>query len=403
MAGLAVLTAVSFIAIGVLGTYVNRIRVTGTLVPDSGVVLVRAPHGGRVAAVHAAEGSRVSAGDALVTLRTDTETISREDALSRVDSLLSERLQQLSQVQRAEREMLEKKLTRLREQLATIDMEEALGLRQIDALKDQQDIAEQTVDTYESLANKAYVSPLQVLERKASVAASRADVLDAELQAQARVRARQQVELEVEEAQAAYERVSADLIQQEKGLSQEQLINRRQVGGVMTASGDGVVSARMVEPGQMVSEGDPLVALLPLGSELEAHFFVPSRSVSSIQPGETVIIRFDAFPFERYGHIVGQVVRVSRTTWPKEARVDRREDEVSDASTGAAYRVVVALPVQSIHSESGSSPLLPGMHAEADILLERRRLLDWVLAPAQRSLKTFSTQEEAGNRDEVVR
>ena len=57
-------------------------------------------------------------------------------------------------------------------------------------------------------------------------------------------------------------------------------------------------------------------------------------------------------------------------------------------------RAVAALARQSIETSSGNHPLLPGMTFEADLMLERRRLIEWVIAPAvgfkRRNLDTGS-------------
>jgi membrane fusion protein len=48
----------------------------------------------------------------------------------------------------------------------------------------------------------------------------------------------------------------------------------------------------------------------------------------------------------------------------------------------AGYRVVVRLESQTM----GGEPLLPDMRLEADIELERRRLIEWLIGPIHESL-----------------
>jgi membrane fusion protein len=45
------------------------------------------------------------------------------------------------------------------------------------------------------------------------------------------------------------------------------------------------------------------------------------------------------------------------------------------------YRVTVALAAQRVTAHGRALPLQPGMRVDADILLERRRLIEWVLEP----------------------
>ncbi len=45
------------------------------------------------------------------------------------------------------------------------------------------------------------------------------------------------------------------------------------------------------------------------------------------------------------------------------------------------YRVIVALRRQSVMAYGMPEPLRPGMLLEADILGERRRLIEWIFEP----------------------
>lgn len=385
VAGLALFTAIALFAVSYYGSYVNRIRVVGALVPETGVLILRSPGAGRISTVHISEGDAVSAGDALVTLVSDIRTLSHESAATALDNILKNRLRDVARLRSSEREALDVRLKHLGEQMAMLRIEEDIGLRQVRARSTQEAITRQVANTLESLAEESYVSALQVSERRAAAAASEAEVLAAELQVQTRSRAIQEIELQIQDAQISYERLTAELARQENLLAQERILNNLNAGGVMTASTDGTVSARMVEPGQMVNAGDELIAVVPSGGLMEAHFLVPSRSIAAVRPGRSVVVRFDAFPFERYGHFVGTISRISQSTW----------SDPDGSSREPGYRVVVALPQQSILTQDGPTRLLPGMRVEADILLERRRLLDWIFAPVKRSSRTFTATGEA--------
>jgi len=55
------------------------------------------------------------------------------------------------------------------------------------------------------------------------------------------------------------------------------------------------------------------MALLPKGSQLQAQLLAPSRAVGFIEPGDKVLLRYQAFPYQKFGHHAGKVVRVSRS------------------------------------------------------------------------------------------
>ena len=86
-----------------------------------------------------------------------------------------------------------------------------------------------------------------------------------------------------------------------------------------------------------------------------------------------MLLRYHAFPHEKFGRYGGRVVRVSRSAI----------EGTSDKTQAPYYRVIVALDRQFATAFGKPEPLKPGMTFEADLLGERRTLLEWILAPAR--------------------
>ena len=111
---------------------------------------------------------------------------------------------------------------------------------------------------------------------------------------------------------------------------------------------------------------------------LEAQLLVPSRAIGFIEPGNTVLLRYQAYPYQKFGHHIGRVTRVSRSA------VNPGESNAlagSGQATEPYYRVLVALDAQTVMAYGKPESLRPGMALEADILSERRRLYEWLLEP----------------------
>jgi membrane fusion protein len=113
-----------------------------------------------------------------------------------------------------------------------------------------------------------------------------------------------------------------------------------------------------------------LATVLPAGSVLEAQLLVPSRAVASIERGQQVQLRLDAFPYQQYGLVAGTVKQVE-------------DSPVTDGAPSAApaYRVTVALSTNSLSIYGKRKPFKSGMTLDADIFNDRRRLIEWVFDP----------------------
>jgi membrane fusion protein len=131
----------------------------------------------------------------------------------------------------------------------------------------------------------------------------------------------------------------------------------------------------LAERGQTTGTQTVLLSILPAGAALEATLLVPSRAIGFIAQGDTVSMRYQAFPYQRFGTFSGRVTEIPRTmTSPNEADAPVSLKE-------SAYRVTVALESQAVRTERASVPLQAGMLLDADIWLERRRLVEWLFEP----------------------
>jgi membrane fusion protein len=159
---------------------------------------------------------------------------------------------------------------------------------------------------------------------------------------------------------------------------------------VVTAPYDGTVTAIQAVPGAAANTTVPLLAVVPADSQLEAHLYGPSRAVGFVRPGQPVRLRYQAFPYQRFGHQEGVIESVSRSA-VSPAELPPQLAGIVDQSNGAAspgggrpepiYRIVVRLARQDVQAYGQRFALQPGMALEADVLLERRRLYQWVLDP----------------------
>ncbi len=108
---------------------------------------------------------------------------------------------------------------------------------------------------------------------------------------------------------------------------------------------------------------------------LQAELFVPTRAVGFVRVGQDVRLLYDAFPYQNFGTYHGRIVRISQsilTGSELAAPVELREP---------AYKVTVALDRQDIDAYGQKLPLQADMLLRADIVLDRRPLVTWLLEP----------------------
>ena len=137
----------------------------------------------------------------------------------------------------------------------------------------------------------------------------------------------------------------------------------------------GTVASVEVHAGYSATPGQLLMTVLPSDLELAAEVFVPSRAAGFVQPGQVVRIAYDAFPQLKFGTFTGRITRISKfVLLPDEIPQTFSQRE-------ATYKIRIAIDESSIETSIGAAGLRPGMLLAADIVLEKRNLIDWLLEP----------------------
>lgn len=147
---------------------------------------------------------------------------------------------------------------------------------------------------------------------------------------------------------------------------------------VLRAARAGVVSSLLVKAGQAVSAGQPLLTILPQGSALQAQLLVPSSAIGFVHKGTPVVLHYQAFPYQKFGVEHGVVVDVSRSAL---SPADIATMLGKQPPPEPLYLIKVKLAKQAIQAYGKQQALLPGMSVDADLLLDHRRMIQWIFEP----------------------
>ena len=375
---LAFVAAAAILAFLLFGDYTRRTRVSGQLVPNLGVASVVSPSAGILAEVRVREGQWVERGAIMAVVSMPRRTLAGGDAALAVQRAIAERgggvaashasLRRQLQAQqaglRARIRAGQTELSQLREERATRERQHALSL--------------EAFARYRQLYARQFVTELQLRQQEALALEQQAGVQALARQVtglQRQLAELQQLQQEIPARLAAVD--AADRADR-ASLSQEAMEASARAEAVILAPVAGTVGALMGQAGQAVQVGQPVLSLLPANSRLEAHLVVPSRAVGFIAPGDTVRLRYHAFPYQKFGHHRGQVARISRG-------VLSAGELPSLPGQGAGgepfYRVVVVPDRPSVRAFGKDEPLRPGMLLDADILGEERKLWEWLVEP----------------------
>jgi membrane fusion protein len=373
------------------GSYARRVDMEGTVLPSTGLMAISSSSAGWIAALAVREGEAVEKGALLYTLDLDTTT---KDGSTQ---------QQIINAQTATREMLTEQVDRK----TRMSEETRKQLRQkIDNLKVQIDQLGGQITMHQGFfktINKEYNLFLGLVERRQASLNEMHSREQAWMQSQSRLQELESTKLrligELNDAQYQLATVAISTADEIDALKtrildiDEKLANSKARRSIeIRAPEAGVVTAIVGHPGQVVSTGTPMLKIVPQPAVMHAELLAPSSAIGFIHQSERVLLRYSAFPYQKFGEYWGTVVNVSDAALTPEevqsllagAQPTKQGQPIGVSptkQTGPLYRVIVK-PDRQLVSVYGEERKLPAsMQVQAYVLLDRRPLYQWILGP----------------------
>lgn len=396
-----------FFAIAVVWSIVGRVDVVavaqGKVVPQGRTKVVQPLEIGVIRTLYVKDGDHVAAGQPLIDLdptdasadldRMERERVARALDVARLDALLAGGSSERVLVSPGDvdplllesaRRLLSAQLQERTAKLASLDGE-------IERRRAELRVAETDIDRFNAvlpllrdrseslagLARQGLTSRLRASEVQQQLIETEkglASAIDKQRQAEASVRAAEQQRQQIErEGESGWRKERAEAIEKRAGAEQEILKakKRRNLQQLVSPIDGTVTNLATWTVGGVVKPGDTLLNIVPTSATPEVEALVLNKDAGFVLAGQKVTVKFDAFPFTRYGTVDGEVIDVSR-------------DANKDDKLGLVYPVRVRLDAADIAVDGKRMAITPGMAVNAEIITGDRRLIEYVLSPVLR-------------------
>lgn len=356
---------------------------------------------GLIIAKYVVEGQRVSEGEKLFKVSLERNTDAGLSVTSNFKSIQSSQggsapvPVSLALLQTVEARRTSLKQERINQQALTTQQRQQLiqsiGSGAIELVQLRREIETQTsrVTSVENqtakfvgLAEQKFISDLSLQQKRDEVLDQRSRLQQLERVYTERSRAQSNLRSEMEQLRTKAERELAQIDRGLLELEQASITTEAQREFVITAPQGGVITGIQAEAGQMTN-GQPLLAILPEGTQLMAHLFAPSNSIGFVEIGQSVRLRYAAYPHQKFGQYRGHVIGVSKVPFgAQELPANLGQGVMIAAQSGEGlYRITVQLDQQTVLTYGKAQALAPGMQLEADVMQDTRRLIEWLFEP----------------------
>jgi hemolysin D len=383
----------------------------GKLVPQSYVKIVQPAESGIVKEILVREGDTVRAGQVLMrmdTLLTDADANSVQSdlqgkslALRRIDAELADapfqarpgdsaHLAAAAQAQyRADRAAFQAALAEERSRLAKAHQDLAAALEIEHKFRAILPHYREQEKAFEKLGRDGFANGVLVSDKRREriekeeelatqahmIESARAGVQQSEMKlVQIDSDYRRQLHVERGEAQRAFDQLSQELAKQ---------THRKELLELKATQDSAVKDLATHSIGTVVQPGTVLLTLVPQNESLRAEVWLSNDDIGFVKQGQSVRMKFAAFPFQKYGMVQGRVEHIGADA------SDATQEGMSNAAPGATprstYKALVALDASALEADGTRFPLSAGMQANAEILLGTRTVLEYLLSPMQKA------------------
>lgn len=358
-----------------IAQYARKETVTGYLTPTFGTARIFVPQQGFIKELHVKEGQEVAEGDPLLTVVTSQISANGDDVNATVLAVLAQQREVIERQIAAEERRTASEHDRLASTIKGIEEEMARLEDQRNIQDERLKLSESFVSTAATLSARGAMPAIELKRREQAALEQKQNLvsLDQQIAAQraqladARHKLEQLPIVDAERIRV----LRGDLSSIEQRVAE---VNGRRAY-VIKAPTSGRVSTLQATVGQIADPRHMQLEIIPLDSTLQAQLFFPTRAFGFVRPGQQVRILYDAFPYQKFGTYRGSVAKVSRTI------LTGNENTGPITLKEPAYRVTVALDRPDIDAYGLKTPLQPGMLLKADVILERRSLMRWLLDP----------------------
>jgi membrane fusion protein len=347
----------------------------GYLTPTSGTAKIFVPQVGTIREVLVKEGQQVREDQSLLTIDTGQIAANGLDVNAAMVSTLRSQKDLLTGQIAAEEQRTKSERERLAAIMAGLEIEISQLQAQQKIQAERIRVEQEFVESADALKKEGYMAGADLKRRQVAFLEQKQNLNSLNQQLAAR-------QNQLTETRYSLEQLPTVMAGKIQGLRNELATTEQRIAEisgrrayVIRAPAAGRVSMLQATVGQFAEPRRLQMEIVPDDSVLQAELFVPTRAIGFMQPGQEVRILYDAFPYQQFGTYRGKVLNISQTILTKSdtfGPVELREP---------AYRVTAGLDRPDVDAYGKKIPLQADMLLRADIILEKRSLISWLLDP----------------------
>ncbi|ELW9234121.1 HlyD family type I secretion periplasmic adaptor subunit [Proteus mirabilis] len=355
----------------------------------------------RLSAIHVKNGQQVTKGEALLTLdilgvdeeinnlKNKIENLlllkiryqalgqnTRPDTIDDFNLLNKEKKEAVLLSYQKEKDEFDASINHINSEIETNNKNKLLTHQEINSLNELKNNIEKRFNIKKKLYDKKIISTMEFLENKKElleinqiIKRKSSELIILSSQEQQYIKNRDRLEKQKHlEWYDKFKQYESEVFIYQQNLFHAQ---KRQQLKIVRSPVTGTVQQLAVHTlGAVLQPSQAVMVIVPDTQHNVAEVNILNKDIGFIYPGQKAVIKIDAFPYTRYGTIEGTIVNIAK-------------DSIQHEQLGLVYPVLIELDKQVMGEDEAQYKLATGMSLVADIKIEKRRVIDYLLSPIE--------------------
>lgn len=361
-----------------LGDYTHRETVTGVIIPSNGVVnITSGKSSGVITEIYVRQGESVKSGSKLFKVINDSSIDGTGSVQDIVNGNIKKQIKEMSKEIDDNKKLLNKELKSVNTTLSLLYKKKEETIDQIKTVSNKVEEDKKFISLISGVYKKKYISELDMRQQKIQYSNDVQNLKSLNIQLIETIKQIKDNEYKITSLPLEYSIKNGQISNRINEMNSTISQNSSDRENIITSKTDGVVSSILFYRGQNISSGETIISLLPNDSFFIAELFVPSNAMGFIKEGNKVVLRYQAYPYQKFGQQYGKIYQISRNILTPRELTSVTGSQIQRPF----YRVLVKLEYQYVPVYDKKETLMSGMLINADILTDKRTLIEWVLEP----------------------
>ncbi|MFM9924513.1 HlyD family efflux transporter periplasmic adaptor subunit [Variovorax sp. H27-G14] len=380
----AIAILISFGLFAYFATFQKKARLPGLVIFNEGVVAVAPQESGTIVEILAKEGEALEADQPLFRITSDRRTAKGDFSLLMAKAI-DRRREAINDERIVTREIAQHRATVLHAKRRGIERnidDSKLDLAKSNRIEQHASIR---IGWYRDLEQKGFFSKIQAHEKEEEFLTIQSKVIAANRNLTNSIAEFNEVAFEIKNGEMLLKNALNKLERELSALDQEGLLNDR-AHMIITSPVKGSLAALHVRSGSNVQGGQSIATVQTLGknnkNKIGIDLYAASKNIGFVEKGQKIWVRVSAYPYQKYGMLEGTIESISSAPInQQELPIGLLPSLTSLQSNEPLYRVKAILKEGELSHGTNELNIVPGMLVDADVMKERRSILEWAFEP----------------------